>query len=117
MPDHATCHVSLAHVWEQLGEIDRAIGTFRDALRCDPRHPGALARLAARLRDKLPAGRPDRDREPAGRSGSPVAPAIQLRFALAQALDARGEFDRAAELTIEANALQLADFQQARMAL
>ena len=111
MPDHATCHVSLAHVWEQLGEIDGAIATFRDALRCDPRHPGALARLAARLRDRLPAADQAAIEGLLADPTLSVASAIQLRFALAQALDARAEFDRAAELTIEANALQLADFQ------
>ena len=54
MPGHATCHVSLAHVWEQLGEIDRATPSFRDALPLRSAAPGALARLASRLRDKLP---------------------------------------------------------------
>jgi tetratricopeptide (TPR) repeat protein len=112
MPDHATCHVSLAHVWEQLGEIERAISAFRDALRCDPRHSGALARLASRLREKLPATDQAAIESLLADPALPVASGIQLRFALAQALDARAEFDRAAELTIEANALQLADFQQ-----
>ena len=89
MPDHATCHVSLAHVWEQLGELDQAMTAFREALRCDPRHPGALARLASRLRDKLPPADQTAIEGLLADPALPLAPAIQLRFALAQALDAR----------------------------
>jgi tetratricopeptide (TPR) repeat protein len=111
MPNHATCHVSLAHVWEQLGELDQAMEAFREALRWDPHHPGALARMASRLRDKLPPADQTAIEDLLADPALPLVPAIQLRFALAQALDARGEFDRAAALTIEANALQLADFR------
>jgi tetratricopeptide (TPR) repeat protein len=111
-PGQAACHASLAHVWEQLGEFDQALRSLRDALGCDPRHPGALARLATRLRDKL-----DRADEAAIESlladpDLPVEPRLQLQFGLAQVLDARAEFDAAAELTIQANHLQRADFHR-----
>jgi tetratricopeptide (TPR) repeat protein len=111
-PDQAASHASLAHVWEQLGEFDQALQSLREALRCDPVYPGALARLATRLRDKL-----DQADEAAIESlltdpKLPVEPRLQLQFGLAQVLDARGEFERAAELTMDANNLQLADFRK-----
>jgi Flp pilus assembly protein TadD len=111
MPDHATCHVSLAHLFEQLGELDQAMTAFREALRCDPRHPGALARMASRLRDKLSPADQTAIEDLLADPALPLMPAIQLRLSLAQALDARGEFDRAAALSMEANAIQLADFR------
>jgi tetratricopeptide (TPR) repeat protein len=111
-PGQAASHASLAHVWEQLGEFDQALQSLREALRCDPVYPGALARLATRLRDKL-----DQADEAAIESlltdpKLPVEPRLQLQFGLAQVLDARGEFERAAELTMDANNLQLADFRK-----
>jgi tetratricopeptide (TPR) repeat protein len=108
-PDQTASYVSLANVWEQLGEFDQALDSLRDVLRRDPHHAGALARLAMRLRDQLP------DAEQATIDSLLTDPKLslesrlQLQFGLAQVLDARGEFDRAAELTIRANALQLAD--------
>jgi tetratricopeptide (TPR) repeat protein len=111
MPDHPTCHVSLAHLCEQLGELDQAMAAFREALRCDPHHPGALARMASRLRDKLSPADQTAIEDLLADPALPLMPAIQLRFSLAQALDARGEFDRAAALSTEANAIQLADFR------
>ena len=106
------CHVSLAHLYEQLGELDQAIQAFRGALSCDPRHPGAFARLAWRLGGKLPHADQTTIESLLADPALPLEPSIQLRFGLAHALDARSEFDRAAELTIEANALQLADFRK-----
>jgi tetratricopeptide (TPR) repeat protein len=111
-PRHAMCHVSLAHVYEQLGELDQAMEAFRGALNCDPRHPGALARLAQRLRGGLPHADQAAIESLLAEPALPLEPAVQLRFGLAQTLDARGEFDRAANLTIEANALQLTDFRK-----
>jgi tetratricopeptide (TPR) repeat protein len=111
-PEQVATHASLAHVWEQLGEFDRAHAAIREVLKRDARHAGALARLAIRLRDKLA----DVDQgtienllaDPALAS----EPRIQLLFGLAQALDAKGQFDRAAELSCEANALQVAELKK-----
>ncbi len=111
-PGQAASHASLAHVWEQLGEFDQAMRSLRDALRCDPRHPGALARLATRLRNKLNHADEAAIASLLADRALPVEPRLQLQFGLAQVLDARGEFDAAAKLTIQANHLQLADFHK-----
>ncbi|HKI19553.1 MAG TPA: sulfotransferase, partial [Isosphaeraceae bacterium] len=110
-PDQTASYVSLANVWEQLGEFDQALDSLRDVLRCDPRHAGALARLATRLRGKLPEADQATIENLLADPKLSLEPRLQLQFGLAQVLDARGEFDRAAELTIHANALQLADFR------
>jgi tetratricopeptide (TPR) repeat protein len=111
-PGEAASHASLAHVWEQLGDFDQALQSLRDALKCDPRHPGALARLATRLRDKLPQADQDAIESLLDDTDLPVEARLQLQFGLAQAHEARGECGRAAELSIQANALQLADFHK-----
>ena len=110
-PDQTGSHASLANVWEQLGEFDQALDSLREVLRCDPRHAGALARLATRLRAKLPEAEQATIESLLADPKLSLDPRLQLQFGLAQVLDARGEFDRAAELTIHANALQLADFR------
>ena len=71
----------------------------------------ALARLATRLRDKLPEAEQATIESLLADPKLSLEPRIQLQFGLAQVLDARSEFERAAELTIHANALQLADFR------
>jgi tetratricopeptide (TPR) repeat protein len=109
-PSQAASHAELAHVWEQLGEFDRALRSLREALNCDHRHPGALARLATRLRENLSQADEATIESLLADPNLPAEPRLQLQFGLAQALDARGDFERAAELTMQANNLQLADF-------
>jgi tetratricopeptide (TPR) repeat protein len=115
-PDLAITHVSLANVWEQLGHFDRALDSLREVLRCDPRHAGALARLAMRVRDKLPEGEQATIESLLADPKLFLVARIQLQFGLAQVLDARAEYERAAELSIRANALQLADFRNRGLA-
>jgi tetratricopeptide (TPR) repeat protein len=107
-PGHASAHAALAGVQEQLGDLEPAFASLRGALRNDPQHAGALARLASRLRARLP----DADRAKiAARLADPslsLEQRISLLFGLAQVHDDRGEFDQAAERSIEANALQAA---------
>jgi tetratricopeptide (TPR) repeat protein len=110
-PGLAGAHASLGGVLEGLGDFDAAEASLREALRLDPRHTGALGRLATRLRGKLP------DADLAAIEGLLAEPGLSterrrpLAFGLAHVLDARGEFDRAAGLALEANALRLIDFQ------
>ena len=86
--------------------------SIREALRHDPRHVGALAFLATRLRDRLPEADQkviegllaDPDLPPGDRS--------TLLFGQVQVLDARREFDRAAELAVEANALAILEIRR-----
>jgi tetratricopeptide (TPR) repeat protein len=111
-PGLAAAHAGLAGALEQQGDLDAAEASLRAALRHDPRHAGVLARLATRLRGKLPE--PDRTAIET-LLADPALPAEQrsaLQFGLAQSLDARGEFERAAALTVEANALQRAEFHK-----
>jgi tetratricopeptide (TPR) repeat protein len=110
-PGLSAAHAGLAGVLEELGELGHSEASLREAIRHDPRHAGAWARLATRLRDKLP----DSDRAAVEDllADPQLAPDQRwpLLFGLAHALDARGEFDRAAGLFAQANALQRADLQ------
>jgi tetratricopeptide (TPR) repeat protein len=111
-PDMASAHASLAGVLEQLGDVDHAIASLREALRIDPRHPGALARLASFMKGKL--AEPD-TAAIEGLLADAALPSDRrwpLLFGLAQVLDARGDFKRAASLSLEANALQASDFRK-----
>ena len=111
-PNMAGPHAALAGVLEELGDFGRSDRELREALRLDPRHAGALARLATRHRDKLP----DADRSAIeARLADPALPPQDrstLQFGLAQVADARGEFDHAADLARQANAIQKTDFEK-----
>jgi tetratricopeptide (TPR) repeat protein len=110
-PNLAAAHAGLAGVLEQLGDTAGAVASLREALRRDPSHAGALARLATRLRADLPdaersaleARLADPELDPRGR--------WTLEFGLAHVLDALGDFERAARLSLSANASQRADLQ------
>jgi tetratricopeptide (TPR) repeat protein len=106
-PELAAAHCNLGTVQEEMGDFDTAVATFRDVLRHDPGHSGALAALATSLRGKLPE--PDL----ATMHGLLADPLVSegkrcgLHFGLAQALDARGDYAAAAEHLNKANALDL----------
>jgi tetratricopeptide (TPR) repeat protein len=111
-PGLASAHAGLAGVLEATGDLEQAEAELRAALGLDPHHAGALARLATMARDALS----EQDR---AAIESRLAEASLSRhdrwtllFAWTQVLDARGEFDRAADAAREANALQRADFEQ-----
>jgi hypothetical protein len=95
-----------------LGEFDQAQVAFREALRHDPGHAGTHARLATLLRGKLPeadlGGMRALLADPLLSDGKRSA----LHFGLAHVLDARGDFDGAAEHLQRANALSLARWQK-----
>jgi tetratricopeptide (TPR) repeat protein len=111
-PTQAAAYAGLAGVLEQLGDGRQAIAMLREALRRDPRHAGALARLATRLRNTLPEADEAAIERLLADSSLPPDQRWPLLFGLAQVLDARGEFDRAAGNALQANVLQLADFQK-----
>ncbi len=110
-PTLAAAHAGLGGVLEELGDLDEALASLREALRHDPRHAGAWARLATRLRDRLS------ETDQAAIENLLADPKLAadqrwpLLFGLAQARDAHGDFDRAAGLLAQANALQRVDFQ------
>jgi tetratricopeptide (TPR) repeat protein len=111
-PQLASAHAGLGAVLEELGELDRSQVALREALRHNPRHVGSLARLATRLRAELPEADQSTIEELLADPDLPAEHRWPLQFGLAHVLDARGEFDRAAALTLQANALQLTDFQK-----
>jgi tetratricopeptide (TPR) repeat protein len=105
-PDLAAAHAGLAGTLEELGRLDESQAALRQALRHDPHHAGALARLATRLRGDLPEADRAAIERRLGDPGLPTESRWPLLFGLGHVLDARGEFDQAAELVAEANALQ-----------
>jgi tetratricopeptide (TPR) repeat protein len=111
-PRLASAHAGLGAVLEELGELDGSRASLREALRHDPLHAGALARLSTRLRANLPPTDLAAIQMLLAESDLPPEQRWPLQFGLAHALDARGDFDQAAALTVQANALQLADYQQ-----
>jgi tetratricopeptide (TPR) repeat protein len=111
-PDMASAHASLGSVLEQLGDVGQAVASLREALTHDARHPAALARLATQMKGRLA----DSDLTAIeSLLADPVLPSDRrwpLQFGLAHVLDARGDFQRAAKLSIEANSLQADDFRR-----
>jgi tetratricopeptide (TPR) repeat protein len=106
-PDSAAAQVNLGGLHEELGELAEAEDAFRTAARMEPGHPLPHARLAVLLRGKLA----DSDRAALEQLVTDPRPAdaarAHLLFGLAQVLDGRGEYSRAAHLLRQANALTL----------
>ncbi len=101
----ALCNLGLLHLEE--GDFAAAEEAYREALRQRPRHAAAYVRLAALLRDRLPAADEAAMRRllddpqvgPAGRE--------HLHFGLAYVCDARKNYAEAAEHLRQANAFAL----------
>jgi tetratricopeptide (TPR) repeat protein len=108
-PDLPAAHCNLGKVREELSDFAGAERCFREALRHDARLPGAQAHLATMLRKKLP----DADLQAMRRLlDDPYLSDGQrgcLHFGLAQALDARGAYDDAAEHLRQANAIAVVE--------
>ena len=104
-------HAGLGRVLEELGDLDQAAASLREALRHEPRNALVLARLATMTPGTLSG--PERESIESLLAGAslPREQRWPLLFGLARSFDAQAEFDRAASLTFEANALQVADFQ------
>jgi tetratricopeptide (TPR) repeat protein len=106
-PNLGGARLNIGGVAEEMGELAEAESAFRAALALQPRFALAHARLATLLRGKLSdadvAALEERLADP---STAPEARS-NLLFGLAQVLDARGQFSRAADCLREANALSL----------
>jgi tetratricopeptide (TPR) repeat protein len=106
-PDAVMAQINLGGIHEELGEMAAAAAAFRVAARIQPNFGLAHARLGNLLR----AGLPDADlaaieERLADPETNPSARA-RLFFALCVALDARGQYARAAECARQANALNM----------
>ena len=115
-PERTATHANIAHVWEQLGKFDRSLTSLRETLRREPANAWALSRLATRLRGKLPESDRAAIEGLLTDPGLSVESRSQLLFGLGQVHDDRGDFDRAATLSIEANALKFDDFRKRGLA-
>lgn len=102
LPD-AWFHLGVLH--EEQGDFLRAERCFREALRLQPEHDLARARLATLCRETLS----DRDRaaleDRLATAAIDPEPRVRLLFSLGRVLDARGEYAAAAARLREANAL------------
>jgi tetratricopeptide (TPR) repeat protein len=97
--------ISSGGLAEELGNMDEAEVYFRKALEAHPGHTMAVARLATMLRGKLP----DEDFDLLERRLADPSLGETLRgpllFSLAQVLDAKGQYARAAECLSRSNAV------------
>ncbi len=114
-PDYAEAHGNLGNDLEEMGDLQGAEDAFRAALRHDPRFAFAHYKLAELLGGKLPEQDLAAQRRlleqgsACGEQGALTdTQRMLLHFGLAQVLDARGAYAEAAEHSIAANALRLA---------
>jgi tetratricopeptide (TPR) repeat protein len=105
--DLAAAYLNLGGLQEELGDMAAAERSFRTALEKQPGYALPHARLATLLRSNLPEADLAALDERLKDDKLAQNPRARLLFALAHALDARGEFERAAECLRESNALTL----------
>ncbi len=113
-PDIPATQVNLGGVYEERGELAEAEARFRAALRLNPAYALPHARLATLLRGQLPQADSDALEARLGglKADDETRPA--LLFGLAQVLDGRGDYARAAVCLREANALALEQAKKQR---
>ncbi len=102
-PNHADVYSRLGEVLTALGDMDGAAAAYRTAMRIDPHFHSALGELGRLLgksiRDEDRALMEESLQEPGALNHCAV-----LRFGLANAEDACGNYARASELLLQANA-------------
>ncbi len=106
-PDYAAAYLNLGGLQEELGEMAAAEKSFRTALEKQASFALPHARLATLLRSKLPEADLAALEERLKDEALAETPRARLLFALAHALDGKGEFGRAAECLRTSNALTL----------
>jgi tetratricopeptide (TPR) repeat protein len=113
-PEFAAAYLNRGGLQEELGNLADAEESFRTALRTQPTFALPLARLATLLRGKLPD--PDLAALEERLTDEKLAPSPRgrLLFALAHALDGRGEHARAADCLRDGNALAMENNEKRR---
>ncbi|HEY4311340.1 MAG TPA: tetratricopeptide repeat protein [Pirellulales bacterium] len=106
-PDFAEAQLGLGSLHEQLGEFAEAEAAFRTALQIQPSLAQPHGCLANLLRGKLSESDRVALEERIAEPELSPDPRAELSFALAQVLDAQGEYARAAGFLRQANTLQL----------
>ena len=106
-PDSSAPWVHLGVLDQARGEFARAEASYRAAIQLEPAYDPAHARLAMLLGGALPAADLEALTERLSEQGTDTERRVGLLFAMAQVLDARGEYPRAARYFREANALNL----------
>jgi tetratricopeptide (TPR) repeat protein len=111
-PASAAAQLRLGGLFEERGEMSAAEAAFRAALTWHPQQPLPHARLATLLRGKLPEPDLAALEQRLTDANLQPGPRARLLFALAHALDARGDYARAAACLGESNALTLQDVRR-----
>ncbi|HEX4145811.1 MAG TPA: tetratricopeptide repeat protein [Pirellulales bacterium] len=106
-PDAAMAHLNLGGLHEELGDLAAAEAALRTALKVQPTFALPHGRLATLLRGKLPDDDLAALEQRLADDGLGQGPRARLLYGLAQSLDARGDFARAADCLRQANALTL----------
>jgi len=104
-PSFAPAHANQGQVLADLGEFDQSVTCLREALRHDPNHAAAYASLANVLGAQLPEADVATIPRLLAEGRLSEGKQIDLHFALAHVLDARREYDAAADHVRQANAL------------
>ncbi len=107
-PESPNPHSALGQTLSSAGQLDAAGAAFRAALTLNPRSVPALAGLATMLRGKTPDEDVHQLEELLSMPWMTDNRRASVRFALAQVYDGRGEYARAAEHMVAANAIQKA---------
>jgi tetratricopeptide (TPR) repeat protein len=106
-PDFAAAFLNLGGLQEELGDLVAAERSFRTSLEKQSSFALPHARLATLLRSKLPESDLAALEERLKDETLAESARARLLFALAHALDGKGEYARAAECLRESNALTL----------
>jgi len=105
-PRFAAGWINLGNLFEDLGRTDEAREAYAQALRAAPRNGRALARLAALdTHDGQPRRAITMLRSTASPAPQPTEDSAEVQFALANALDAAGDYGAAFVAAEQANAV------------
>lgn len=105
-PELPLAHFHLGGWYEELGELWQAEQAFRESLKCNPEFAMPLARLALLLRGKLPDADLKQLEQRVQDASLDDDSRLHLLYGLGQVLDARNEFERAAEIFQQSSKLK-----------